>query len=74
MKINDIEQLKTVSGYCCLGVLCDLYGIEHNVEWEVIPFIGTTFLESKDYLPEEVVIKTLVGQTMVGGETIIAKL
>jgi phosphatidylserine decarboxylase len=26
------------------------------------------------YLPEEVVIKSLVGQTMVGGETIIAKL
>ncbi len=26
------------------------------------------------YLPEEVVIKSLVGQTMIGGETIIAKL
>jgi phosphatidylserine decarboxylase len=26
------------------------------------------------YLPEEVVIKSLIGQTMIGGETIIAKL
>ena len=21
------------NGFCCLGVLCDLYGKEHNVEW-----------------------------------------
>ena len=23
------------SGFCCLGVLCDLYGKEHNVEWKL---------------------------------------
>lgn len=28
------EKLRSVSGYCCLGVLCDLYAQEHNVEWE----------------------------------------
>ncbi len=28
------EKLRSVSGYCCLGVLCDLYAQEHNIEWE----------------------------------------
>jgi hypothetical protein len=27
-------RLRTDNGFCCLGVLCDLYGKEHNVEWE----------------------------------------
>jgi hypothetical protein len=26
--------LRTDNGFCCLGVLCDLYGKENNVEWE----------------------------------------
>ena len=25
--------LRTDNGFCCLGVLCDLYGKENNVEW-----------------------------------------
>lgn len=25
--------LRTTVGYCCLGVLCDLYAKEHSVEW-----------------------------------------
>jgi len=25
--------LRTNNGFCCLGVLCDLYGKEDNVEW-----------------------------------------
>lgn len=28
------EKLRSVTGYCCLGVLCDLYSQEHNVKWE----------------------------------------
>jgi len=42
------EKLRTVSGYCCLGVLCDLYAQEHNTEWE---FRGNeeTNLQPKDY-------------------------
>lgn len=28
------EKLRTVNGYCCLGVLCDLYSQEQNTEWE----------------------------------------
>lgn len=42
------EKLRTVSGYCCLGVLCDLYAQEHNTQWE---FRGNeeTNLQPKDY-------------------------
>lgn len=28
------EKLRSVSGYCCLGVLCDLYAQEYNTEWK----------------------------------------
>ena len=28
------RRLHDENGFCCLGVLCDLYGKEHNVEWE----------------------------------------
>ena len=28
--------LRTDNGFCCLGVLCDLYGKEHNVEWKLM--------------------------------------
>ncbi len=27
-------KLRSVTGYCCLGVLCDLYAQEHNTQWE----------------------------------------
>ena len=27
-------KLRSTQGYCCLGVLCDLYAKENNVEWE----------------------------------------
>jgi hypothetical protein len=28
------EKLRSEQGYCCLGVLCDLYAQEQNQEWE----------------------------------------
>lgn len=28
------EKLRSSQGYCCLGVLCDLYSQEQNVDWE----------------------------------------
>jgi hypothetical protein len=28
------DNLKTDEGYCCLGVLCDIYAKENNVDWE----------------------------------------
>jgi len=39
LRSGDYQQTKnylhTDNGFCCLGVLCDLYGKEHNVEWEL---------------------------------------
>ena len=29
------NRLHDKNGFCCLGVLCDLYGKENNVEWEL---------------------------------------
>jgi hypothetical protein len=38
LRSGDYQQgqcyLRTNSGFCCLGVLCDLYIKENNVEWE----------------------------------------
>jgi hypothetical protein len=28
------EKLRGVNGYCCLGVLCDIYAREHDTQWE----------------------------------------
>jgi uncharacterized protein YeaC (DUF1315 family) len=42
------EKLRSVSGYCCLGVLCDLYAKEHNTEWEFRGYGGTN-LQPQDY-------------------------
>jgi len=42
------HKLRSVTGYCCLGVLCDLYSQEHNTQWE---FRGNdeTNLQLQDY-------------------------
>lgn len=42
------EKLRSVSGYCCLGVLCDLYAQEHNTEWRFRDNKETT-LQLMDY-------------------------
>lgn len=38
LRSNEYKQtqyyLHTSDGYCCLGVLCDLYAKESNMEWE----------------------------------------
>jgi len=38
LRSGDYQQTKgrlhNEYGFCCLGVLCDLYGKENNVEWE----------------------------------------
>ena len=40
LRSGDYQQtqlkLHTEDGFCCLGVLCDLYGKEHNVEWDLV--------------------------------------
>ena len=39
LRSGDYQQtqnyLHKEDGFCCLGVLCDLYGKEHNVEWNL---------------------------------------
>lgn len=32
---QDTGVLRSTVGYCCLGVLCDLYRQEHNIQWDV---------------------------------------
>lgn len=59
------EKLRGVNGYCCLGVLCDLYAQEHNTEWEFRgydelsdetnnPMDYWYFDEHSEFLPESV--------------------
>ena len=56
------QKLRSVTGYCCLGVLCDLYSQEHNQEWEFrgydeIAYQTTDywyFDEQSEFLPETV--------------------
>jgi len=42
------EKLRSVTGYCCLGVLCDLYSKEQDTEWE-FRGIAKTNLQPQDY-------------------------
>lgn len=56
------EKLRSVSGYCCLGVLCDIYAKETNTEWEFRGRGGTNlqpqdywyFGDQSEFLPESV--------------------
>ncbi len=49
--------LRTEQGYCCLGVLCDLYAKEHNdVGWDVAGDVDYEFLDEIQTMPEEVKI------------------
>lgn len=56
------EKLRSVSGYCCLGVLCDLYAQEHNTQWEfrgneetnLQPMDYWYFGDQSEFLPESV--------------------
>jgi hypothetical protein len=59
LRSGDYQQgqryLRTNSGFCCLGVLCDLYGKENNVEWELLD-VSThyEFQGFESYLPSSV--------------------
>lgn len=55
-------KLKTQDGYCCLGVLCDLYLKEHSEEWKSSDFIEddeilSYVIDSCDNLPPESVVE-----------------
>ena len=48
--------LRKEDGFCCLGVLCDLYGKEHNVEWKLVDAgIYYEFQDKKAILPLSVI-------------------
>ena len=50
-------KLHTDDGFCCLGVLCDLYGKEHNVEWDLVEDEDHSYYEFQDkesHLPSSV--------------------
>lgn len=54
---------RTVEGFCCLGVLCDIYAKEHNEDWKFngfcvdSPEMGDNwyFKEESETLPSSVV-------------------
>lgn len=56
------EKLRSHQGYCCLGVLCDLYSQEQNTEWdfhgayeeENTPMDYWYFDGESEFLPESV--------------------
>ena len=52
LRSGDYEQtqlkLHTEDGFCCLGVLCDLYGKEHNVEWDLVEDEDHNYYEFQD--------------------------
>ena len=56
------ERLRSVSGFCCLGVLCDIYAKEHDVEWDfrgneetnLQPMDYWYFDDQSEFLPESV--------------------
>lgn len=43
--------LRNENGYCCLGVLCDLYTKEHNLKWDshYSSFAERTVYQLEDY-------------------------
>ena len=48
------NRLRKEDGFCCLGVLCDIYGKEHNVEWELVDAGVYMFQYGDQYLPSPV--------------------
>ena len=47
--------LRTIEGFCCLGVLCDLYAKETGTEWkDNYDFANSSFLGELATLPEKV--------------------
>ena len=49
------DHLRINDRFCCLGVLCDLYGKEHNVEWNLVKDGTYSFQDNGAILPFPVV-------------------
>lgn len=57
------NSLRSNQGFCCLGVLCDLYAKEHSQDWEYVNAYSEqntkakdswSFQEETQFLPEKV--------------------
>ena len=60
LRSGDYKQTKSClhkgDGFCCLGVLCDLYGKENDVEWKLVDAgIYYEFQDKKAILPHSVI-------------------
>jgi len=60
LRSGDYQQgrnyLRTDNGFCCLGVLCDLYGKENNVEWNLANNgHNYEFQDKESHLPSSVI-------------------
>lgn len=59
LRSGDYQQgtnsLRSNQGFCCLGVLCDLYAKEHNENWEYVNAYSEQNTKAKDswYFQEE---------------------
>jgi hypothetical protein len=49
------ERLRKEDGFCCLGVLCDLYIKENNVEWQHNEVDGYLYEKNSTVLPLSVI-------------------
>jgi hypothetical protein len=76
LRSGDYDQtnhaLKDSKGYCCLGVLCDLYAQDHDGEWEPctkhggnLRVVGTT---TSSFLPQEVADWAMLSEKEVSHE------
>lgn len=54
---NHDGKLRNENGYCCLGVLCDLYAKENNKEWGDYRILGDgyDFEDYFDFPPQSVI-------------------
>ena len=60
LRSGDYQQgqnyLRTDNGFCCLGVLCDLYGKENNAEWNLANNgHNYEFQDKESHLPSSVI-------------------
>jgi hypothetical protein len=73
------RRLHDENGFCCLGVLCDLYGKENNVEWEHSSYNNNAYMfqDMATILPLSVVEWSGVGEgnpLVNDGDSSLAKL
>ena len=46
---QSMGNLRNANGYCCLGVLCDIYSKENNIDWTFQGSYGEENVQAMDY-------------------------